>query len=250
MQELVLLANRLADEAGTVIRQYFRQAFDVESKSDATPVTVADRAVEAALRKIIEAERPEDGILGEEYGSKESRNGLTWVLDPIDGTKSFIIGRPTFGTLIALCEEGLPVLGVIDQPVQKERWAGAEGMKTTFNGAPVKTRSCPALKSAVAASTSPRQLEGIWPKLYEQCKAMVWGGDCYSYGLMACGWLDVTVESGMAPYDFAALPPIVNGAGGIMCDWNGKPLTLESAGRTLAVGDPALKDKMLELLNA
>ena len=247
MQALLSLANHLADEAGTVIHRHFRQSFDIESKADESPVTVADRDVEAALRKIIEENRPDDGILGEEYGPKETKNGLTWVLDPIDGTKSFIVGRPTFGTLIALCKDNVPVLGVIDQPIAKERWAG-DGTLTTFNGNIVKTRPCPSLKHAVAGSTSPRQIPDLWPKLYSDCKAMVWGGDCYSYGLMANGWMDMIVENFLAPYDYAALIPIVTGAGGWMGDWNGHGLNLVSEGRTLAVGDVRLKDEAIAFL--
>lgn len=250
MDALITLAETLADEAGKVARQYFRQPVEVDSKSDATPVTIADRTIEETLRKIIERERPDDGILGEEFGPKESHNGYTWVLDPIDGTKSFVIGRPTFGTLIALWKDGLPVLGIIDQPVSQERWRGVTGKPTLFNGQTVKTRACQSLKEARAASTSPSQLPNLWPTLYKETNILVWGGDCYSYGLMANGGLDVIVEQFLAPYDFAALVPIVEGAGGKMCDWQGNRLTLESKGQTLAVGDPSLLQPMLEILKA
>lgn len=250
MQDILLTAHTLADAAGEVIRGHFRTPFEIISKSDETPVTVADRAVEARLREMIEAAHPQDGILGEEYGEKPSQNGRTWVIDPIDGTKSFIIGRPTFGTLIALCEDDVPVMGVIDQPILKERWVGAKGMPTTFNGIPVKTRPCATLKEAVAACTSPRQIETLWPRLYTNCKAMVWGGDCYSYGLIASGFLDLDIETGLGTYDYAALPPIIEGAGGLMCDWEGKPLTLSANGQTIALGDPALKDAVLEFVSA
>lgn len=248
MQELFSLASHLADKAGTVVRRHFRQPFDIESKGDETPVTVADRGVEAALRQIIERVRPDDGILGEEYGTKDSKNGFTWVLDPIDGTKSFIVGRPTFGTLIALCQNGVPILGVIDQPISKERWIG-DGKQTIFNGAIVKTRRCPSIKHAVTAVTSPRQVPDLWPTLYKECKAVVWGGDCYSFGLMANGWLDLCIENMLAPYDFAALIPVVTGAGGYVSDWNGNPMTLTSDGSMIALGDPSLKDDVLKLVN-
>jgi inositol-phosphate phosphatase/L-galactose 1-phosphate phosphatase/histidinol-phosphatase len=250
MQELLLLANHMADESGTVIRGHFRRNFDVESKADATPVTIADRSAEAKLREIIERERPDDGIMGEEYGPKDSRNGYTWVLDPIDGTKSFVIGRPTFGTLIALCKDGVPVLGIIDQPILKERWVG-DCKQTTFNGVEVTTRKCADLKSARVASTSPSQLPDLWETLYKECSFMVWGGDCYSYGLLANGRLDCVIESGMAVYDYMALVPVVQGAGGWMGNWNSEPLTLnnhEKSGKTIAVGDATLKNDFLELL--
>lgn len=249
MQELLSLANRLADEAGAVISQYFRAPFSIERKDDATPVTIADRMVEQRLREIIEQERPNDGILGEEFGTKKSESGLVWVLDPIDGTKSFIVGRPTFGTLIGLWDGDVPLAGVIDQPILKERWVG-DGKTTSFNGRAVRTRPCGAVADAVATCTSPRQIVTLWPRLYKECKAMVWGGDCYSYGLLANGWLDICVESGLQPYDFAALVPIVTGAGGWMGDWNGTPLTLSSDGRTLALGDAGIRNDFEKLLGA
>lgn len=256
MQELLSFANHLADESGKIIRQYFRQPLDVETKTDASPVTAADKGAEARLREIIERERPEDGILGEEYGPRESRNGYCWVLDPIDGTKSFVIGRASFGTLIALCKDGEPVLGIIDQPILKERWAG-DGQRTTFNGAPARARACASLKEARLASTAPAQLsppnttDHVWQTFDQRCAYTVWGGDCYSYGLLANGGLDAVVETCLAPYDYLALVPIVRGAGGWMGDWNGVPLTLSAtgkAGRTVAVGDERLKDPLLDIL--
>ncbi len=248
MQEFIDLAHALADEAGHIIRQYYRQPFDVESKCDESPVTIADKSVEQRLRTIVEAERPEDGIIGEEYGIKESKNQYTWVFDPIDGTKSFVIGRPTFGTLIALCENGVPILGVIDQPILKERWIGVKGQPTLFNDKPVKTRTCAQLKNARLASTGPYMFPNHWQTLYNAGDFMVWGGDCYSFGLMANGNIDVIVEGKLSFYDFAALVPVVEGAGGHMCDWNGKPLDTNSDGMVLAIGDIALKDQILELL--
>ncbi len=248
MQEVLFTASQLADAAGEVIRRHFRTPFDIESKTDETPVTIADRAVEARLREMIEKTFPQDGILGEEYGPKPSQNGRVWVLDPIDGTKSFIAGRPTFGTLIALCENDVPVLGVIDQPIAKERWIGAKGHPTTFNQAPVRTRACPTLQHAIAGCTSPRQIPDLWPHFYEECKAVVWGGDCYAFGSIACGWLDMIVETGLQTYDFAALIPVIENAGGHVCDWEGRPMTLQSKGDIVALGDPALKSAALNLV--
>lgn len=247
LPSLLPLANHLADEAGRVILGHYRTSFAVDHKSDESPVTIADRGVEACLRDVLERERPQDGILGEEYGPKESRNGFTWIIDPIDGTKSFVVGRPTFGTLIALCYEASPILGVIDQPILKERWIG-DGKATTFNGTPVKTRACKTLKEARIASTSPSQLPNCWEALHSSSNFMIWGGDCYSYGLLANGWLDGVVEDLLAPYDFLALPPIIHGAGGWMGDWDGNPLTIHSVGKTLAVGDASFKDEALALL--
>jgi len=250
MQEFVQLANRLADESGNIIRQYFRTPLDVERKSDDSPVTIADREVEQALREIIEKERPEDGIFGEEFGVKESQNGLTWVLDPIDGTKSFIIGRPTFGTLIALCESDTPVLGIIDQPILKERWTGIKNEQTTLNGDKIKTTPCSSLDKASIASTTPAMFSDTGP-VYEKfetgCK-ISWGADCYAYGLLASGHCDMVIEANLSPYDFVALVPVVEGAGGKICDWDGHPLTLKSGDKVIALGDASLWDEVSKLL--
>lgn len=249
MQDFIDLSTHLANEAGEIIRPYFRAGVDVDSKSDDSPVTIADRSVEKRLRAILEEERPEDGIIGEEFGIKESKNQYDWVLDPIDGTKSFIAGRPSFGTLIALCENSVPVLGIIDQSILKERWIGTKGQPTTFNGKEVKTRPCPNLKEAKLSATSPRQLPDLWRTLTQKTNFFVWGGDCYSYGLLSMGGLDGVIETLLGTYDYCAMPPIIEGAGGWMGDWNGNPLTIESDGKTLAVGDIALKDQILEIIN-
>lgn len=250
MNEFTELIHKLADAAGEIIHGHYRQSFDVISKDDDTPVTIADRRAEEVMREIIEKERPEDGILGEEYGIKDSQSGLTWVLDPIDGTKSFVIGRPTFGTLIALCEDDAPVLGVIDQPILKERWIG-DKHATMFNGTPVKTASCSDLDSARIGSTTPAMFEDIGPvyKNFNEGR-FFWGGDCYQYGLMANGFVDVILEAGMQPYDYAALVPIIEGAGGKICDFSGKDLTLKSDGTVMACGDPKLWNEIAPLLEA
>ncbi|GJL86008.1 MAG: histidinol-phosphatase [Micavibrio sp.] len=251
MQEFTALANTLADEAGNIVRRYYRAPFDVESKADTSPVTIADREVEQRLREIIEKQRPEDGIIGEEFGTKESQNGLTWVLDPIDGTKSFVIGRPTFGTLVALCEEDKPILGIIDQAISKERWTGVKGKQTTFNGQPTKARPCQSVTQACVASTTPdmfKKTGPVYEKFERGSKMMSWGADCYAYGLLASGYCDIVVEASLSPYDFAALIPVVEGAGGKICDWNSDPLTLKSDGQVIALGDATLWDEVSELL--
>ncbi len=252
MDSLIHLANYMADQAREVTKQYFRKNIDIEDKADLTPVTMADRAIETALRQIVEKERPQDGILGEEFGIKESKNGYSWVFDPIDGTKSFTIGRPTFGTLIALCHEGVPVLGMIDQAISDERWIGVKGRPTTFNGQTVKTRPCTDLKKAVLGTGSATQIEQGDPQRFhrvnESCRYMVFNGDCYFYGLMANGWMDGAIEDYLGLYDFLALVPVIEGAGGKITDWNGKPLTMQSGTNCVATGDPALHEKLLAIL--
>ncbi|QQP90026.1 histidinol-phosphatase [Skermanella sp. TT6] len=241
--ETVDLACRLADAAGTVIRRYFRTPFAVDDKPDSSPVTVADREAEAAIRSILAAERPDDGIVGEEHGTTNPDAEWLWVIDPIDGTKSFITGRPTFGTLVALLHRGVPVLGVIDQPIVGDRWIGVEGRPTTLNGKAARVRACPTLGRATLNTTSP-DLFGqhdftAFRRVADEVKLTMYGGDCYAYGLLAAGFVDLVIEAGLKLYDFAALVPVVQGAGGIMTDWTGAPLGPGSDGRVLAAGDIA-----------
>ncbi len=242
--DIILFAEALADAAGAAIRPFFRRPFDVETKADLSPVTAADRAAETAIRDLIAARYPDHGIIGEEFGSVREGARYVWVLDPIDGTRAFIAGRPIFGTLIALLEEGRPVLGVIDQPISADRWVGAEGRPTLFNGMPTTTRVCPALAQAHVGTTSPQAFEGSdfarFEQLRLQVRDVIYGGDCHNYGLLASGWLDLVVEASLKLHDFAALVPVIEGAGGAMRDWQGQPLHSGSDGRVIAAGDAAL----------
>lgn len=250
----IALAHRLAEAAGAAIRPYWRAEFHLEDKTDASPVTAADRAAEAAMRQILSAERPGDGIIGEEYGNERPTASRQWVLDPIDGTTSFVAGRPIFGTLIALMQDGWPLLGVIDQPIARERWVGATGQPTTFNGEPAKARLCRELSEALLATTSPHLFSahegehflGLAAKVAQ--RRIIYGGDCYNYGLLASGHVDLVVEAGLKLHDFAALVPVVEGAGGMMTDWSGDPLNADSDGRVIALGDPARLEDVLEAL--
>ena len=241
----IALALRLADAAGAAIRPHFRTVLSPERKADASPVTVADRAAEQAMRRILIAEAPRDGIAGEEFGTSPGSTGRQWVLDPIDGTCGFLAGRPLFGTLIALTVDGWPVLGVIDQPILRERWLGAAGRPTTLNGVEVRTRACRALAEATLATTGPHYFDdhdgGHFMALAAKTdhKRMVMGGDCYNYAMLASGHLDVVCEANLKLHDYAALVPVVEGAGGTMCDWSGDPLHAGSSGHVLALGDPA-----------
>ena len=250
----IALAHRLADAAGAAIRPYYRTAHGVEAKRDASPVTLADRAAETAIRAILEAERPNDGIIGEEFGSVREDAARIWVIDPIDGTRSFIAGRPIFGTLIALLEQALPVLGVIDQPVLRERWVGAHGHPTRFNESLATTRSCAAIAQAHLATSGPTYFTPAQYKPFDaiarQSAHISWGGDCYNYALIASGHLDLVIEAGLKLHDFAALVPVVEGAGGAMRDWHGAPLSAASDGHVIACGDATLIDAVVAALKA
>lgn len=251
--DFVAFADRLADASGGVVARHFRTGVDVVAKSDETPVTAADREAERAMRNLIEDTYPDHGIIGEEHGGVRTGAQLVWVLDPIDGTRAFIAGKPMFGTLIALLADGVPILGVIDQPVLGERWVGAEGRPTSFNGEAVKVRPCAGLDAAILNTTSPELFDAGDADAFARLGARVahtqFGGDCYAYGLLASGYIDLVVEAQLKPYDYCALIPVVQGAGGIMTDWQGESLTLDSDGRVIAAGDKAVHESALGALS-
>jgi inositol-phosphate phosphatase/L-galactose 1-phosphate phosphatase/histidinol-phosphatase len=254
LDRFLSLAIDLADAAGEAIRPHFRQPLAVDDKPDRSPVTIADRAAEMAMRRLIAARFPAHGIIGEEFGRERAEAEFTWVLDPIDGTKSFISGVPLFGTLIALARHGRPILGIIDQPISRERWIGASGHPTTLNGTPIRCRPCAALAAATVFSTSPDMFNGddaaAFARVGAAAKLVRYGADCYAYGLLALGCIDLVIEAGLKPYDFSATVPIVEGAGGIASDWRGMPLSLASDGRILVAGDRRAHQQALALLAA
>ena len=248
----VALALDLADAAGAVIRPCFRTRLVIDDKPDLTPVTAADRAAEAAMRTLIERQFPDHGIIGEELGRIREQAEFVWVLDPIDGTKSFISGVPLFGTLIALTHAGRPIVGVIDQPILRERWLGAAGRASTLNGATIDCRACAELAAATLFATTPDMFEGAeagaFARLSNAVKLTRYGTDCYAYGLLAAGFIDIVLEAGLKPYDFCAIVPIVAGAGGLATDWRGNGLDLGSDGRVLVAGDVRAHRAALALL--
>lgn len=239
------IAQRLADAARSVLQGYYRKPIPIDAKSDASPVTQADRDAESAMRDILRRAAPDHGVIGEEFGADNADAEFVWVLDPLDGTRAFISGKPTFGTLIGLAHKGAPALGVIDMPILNERWIGGMGMATTLNGAGAWTRNCTNLRQARIGTTSPEifadpeRIEAF-SGLRRQVLDCNYGGDCYAYGLLASGWLDIVMESTLQPHDFMAIAPVIASAGGVMTDWAGQTLTLASSGDVLASGDPSL----------
>lgn len=238
-----------------MIRPLFRSALLVEAKGDASPVTEADRGAERAIRALLADRHPDHGVIGEEYGTTNPDAEWVWVLDPIDGTRAFVTGRPLFGTLIGLLHRGRPVLGLIDQPTTGERWIGVEGQPTSFTsrfGGTPRCRPCATLAEAELSCTSPDMFDADSAPRFAAVKAAArrttWGGDCYAYGLLALGLVDVVVDATMKPWDWAALVPVIEGAGGRCTDWAGRPLTLDGDGTVLAVGDPALLPEATRLL--
>ncbi len=252
LDEFVTFATRLADECGPIARRYFEARVTVDEKSDGTPVTIADREVETTIRRAIQAAYPTHGIVGEEYGASGEGAEFVWVIDPIDGTAAFVTGVPLFGTLMALLRDGVPVLGIIDHPALGRRWVGAEGRPTTLNGAPVAARACAALADAALGATTPRMFVGADQAAFDRLSRAAgltrWGTDCFAYGQVASGHMDLVVEAGLKTVDYMALVAVVDGAGGVITDWRGRPLRLESDSHVIAAGDRRMHAAAMEIL--
>ena len=240
----VATALAAADAAREITAKYFRAALPVASKDDRTPVTVADTETEQRLKELILARHPRHSFLGEESGATDNEPEWRWVIDPIDGTKSFATGNPAFGTLIALLHHDCPLIGVIDHPALNERWLGVAGKPTTHNGAPCATSEVRRLADASIYATTPdlftRTSLAQFNRLSQSFQFRVFGGDCYCYGLLARGFTEAVCEARMNPHDYMALIPVVEGAGGVITDWQGNPLTLRSTGEVLATANPEL----------
>ncbi|WP_404382027.1 histidinol-phosphatase [Caenispirillum salinarum] len=251
-EAFLALANRLADTSGALIRRHFRTPLDIDDKADDSPVTAADRGAEEAMRAVIAETFPDHGIIGEEFEAVNPDAEHVWVLDPIDGTKAFITGKPSFGTLIALLKDGRPWLGVIDQPIIGERWIGAAGHGTTLNGTPAATRDIGRVDAAALYATAPEMFMGEdWPtfqRLYKRVKLPRYGADCYAYGLLASGFVDIVCEADLKLHDWAAVVPVVENAGGRVTDWTGAPLVKGADGHVLAAGGPEVHTAALRVL--
>jgi histidinol phosphatase-like enzyme (inositol monophosphatase family) len=251
-------ANRLADAAWSVIRPHFRALGGIDNKAATgaayDPVTEADRAAEQAMRDLIARERPQHGVTGEEFGETESASGWRWVLDPVDGTRAFVAGLPVWTTLISLVDPmGFPVLGVIDQPVLGERyigWPGGAALQTPAGRSPLKVSDVPALNKAVISTTDPFILsgpeQGAWSELREAAQLARYGLDAYAYARLAGGTVHLVAESGLKPWDVAAVIPVITGAGGHATDWSGAPVSL--GGQILCTASEALMEQALTLL--
>lgn len=221
------LAHAMADAAAEAIRPWFRKRIVVDAKADASPVTIADRDAETVMRRMIEAEFPGHGIRGEEFGACRTDADWIWVLDPIDGTKSFLSGSLAFGTQIALLHRGRPVLGLINQPITGERWLGADAA-ATLNGEPIRTSDRTVLDEAILYTSALEQFDRARHDRFGALAAKVrftrFSHDCYAAGLLALGGIDLLVESNVFDYDILPQMPIIEAAGGIVTDWEGRPL--------------------------
>mgnify|MGYP001049080950 FL=1 len=258
-KDLLALAHELADRSGAVIRPHFRRPIAVANKAGVNafdPVTKADQAAERAIARLIRQRVPTHGLVGEEFGRERADAPFQWVVDPIDGTRSFITGTPMWGTLLGLLHEGTPVLGLMDQPFTGERfWSGESASYAREAGGKarrIRTRACPRVADALIMTTSPdlfapgAETDGFL-RVKRETRMTRYGGDCYAYCLLAAGFVDLVVEADLKSYDIVALIPIVERAGGRVTTWDGRPAT--DGGRIVASGDPALHDKVLRLLN-
>ena len=256
--ELLLFANELADVSSEVIKPHFREKLSVDNKADEgsyDPVTVADRAAEQVIREALAKHWPDHGIVGEEYDDVIGTGQYSWVIDPIDGTRSFIMGYPTWGTLIGLCEGDKTIIGLMNQPYTGERFWGTDGGSFWRKGSGqvqrLKTRDCASMENAIMATTDPLMF-AAGPELtgFEAVKQKVamtrYGGDCYAYCMLASGLVDIVVEASLKPHDVIALIPIVKGAGGQMTTWDGGPA--EEGGCIVASGDRRIHQQALKLL--
>ncbi|VTU14189.1 Histidinol-phosphatase [Variovorax sp. SRS16] len=253
-EDLLGIAHSLADAAAAESLALFRTQLEVITKADESPVTRADRAAETAMRDILGAELPMDGIYGEEHGLERLDAGRIWVLDPIDGTRSFITGSPLWGTLIGVLEDGRITIGMIDMPVLRERWVGQAGAGAERNGQAVHASGCKTLAEARIVTTSPDIFEAAdwqaFDTLSRRCAMRRFGGDCYGYAQLAGGTIDLVVESGLKPYDYMGPAGLIEAAGGVITDWKGQPLGLASDGRVIAAATPELHQQALALLGA
>ncbi len=258
-KEITDFANYLADISTAIAKKYFRLPNGEIAKEDDSPVTKADREIEQVIREEITKKFSTHGIIGEEFGNHNENADYKWILDPIDGTSSFIIGRPIFGTLIALAYKNKPILGIMNQSITGERWLGITGEGSWFQGQKIQTRNCRNLSDAVLCSSSPFYFkdkdELLLKKLssltkYQKIGGIIYGGDCYSYASLASGFVDIVIDPGLKVYDYAALLPIIEMAGGVVSDWRGNDLELKSDVRLVACANEELHKKVLEVLNS
>lgn len=252
--EFIALAEQLADASGDVIRPYFRRAVGIDYKTDESPVTQADKNAEDVIRSLLRKHRPADGVWGEEHGCERMDAEWVWTIDPIDGTRAFVTGKPLFVTLIGLMYRGEAVLGIINQPITEERWLGGRGVPPVLNGKPIRSRSCAKLSDAYMNSTTPDMFKGQEAQAYFELKPLVrdalYGGDAYAFGLCAMGCVDLVVEHQLKLHDVIAPAALIEAAGGKVTDWQGRSLGIGLDGSMLASGDPMLHAAALAVLRA
>ena len=253
MDEFISFANILADESAKVIMEYFRQTLTIENKDDDTPVTVADKKSELKIRELINKAYPSHGILAEEFNNTNLDSEYIWVIDPIDGTRSFIAGHKDFGTLIALLYKKKPVLGIINCPAHSERWVGIENQITTLNGKKIKTSQKKSIEDCYTITTGLYLEDEIFRNAFEniikKSKDYILRGDCYMYGMLSSGLVDIVFEDTLKAHDYMALVPVIQGAGGVISDKFNNPITLDSDGSVLATANSLIHKQAINMIN-
>lgn len=243
------IAMQMADKAREIALRYFRMELGLSMKEDRTPVTLADREIERVLRDMLAAKRSGDGIFGEEWPASGPDLPRQWVIDPIDGTGAFATGSPLFAALIGLLDKGVPILGIIDACALQERWIAWRG-QATFNGTPCRTSGQQNLRHASIGSTAVHQYSdadyAVFERISNRASISRLGGDSYAYGLVASGHLDAVIETGLKPYDYLPILPVIEAAGGVMTDWAGQPLNFSSHGDVVAAATPELHAELIE----
>jgi histidinol phosphatase-like enzyme (inositol monophosphatase family) len=252
--EFLSFAEQLADQSRAMLLKAREITPDIEIKPDASFVTATDKAVETALRDMITRRFPDHGILGEEFENVNTDAEFVWVLDPIDGTAPFIAGIPVYGTLIGLAWKGQPYLGVIDLPATSERWAGVSGRFATHNGAPIRTRACASLETALVTCSNVDFMtpadQARFSEIRKRAQYVQYGGSCYAYGVLASGRTDLAMDGGLEPFDVYACAAVIEGAGGHITDWNGNALSFDMTGTVIAAGDRAQLDNIISIFQA
>ena len=251
-EALLTAALEISETAAAIPLRHFRSALAVEDKADQSPVTVADRETEEHITRAILDRFPQHGIFGEEFGRRETSGSLTWIIDPIDGTKSFISGSPLFGMLLGVTRDGMPEAGVIRMPALGEVFGGSRGGRALRNGEGIRCRPAPPLSEARLYLNESNLLMEREPERFARLmrvgKLRRFAYDCYSYALLAMGQIDAVVDFDLQPYDYMPVVPVIEAAGGVVSDWQGRPLGLRSDGSVLAAGSPDLHSELLELL--
>jgi inositol-phosphate phosphatase/L-galactose 1-phosphate phosphatase/histidinol-phosphatase len=254
LEEFISFSNHLADESAKIIKQYFRKKISVSDKEDQSPVTIADKNTELKIRELIEIKYPNHGILGEEFEIKNANSEFTWVIDPIDGTRSFIAGSKDFGTLIALLHNKKPIIGIINCPAHEERWVGVEGQKTKMNNQEVKTSNIEILEKSYLSSTGLYMFKNDnfkkgFDKIIKKTRYHRFGGDCYNYGMVASGFIDIVIEDTLKVHDYMALVPVIEGAGGKLTDKFGESINLKSNGSIVVSANEKLHTQLIDIIN-
>jgi histidinol phosphatase-like enzyme (inositol monophosphatase family) len=252
--EFLTFAELLADKSRHMLLEASALDPEIEIKADASYVTSTDKAIEKALREMIEARYPDHGILGEEFESTNLGAEFVWVLDPIDGTAPFVVGIPVFGSLIGLAWNGAPYLGVIEQPMTEDRWVGVAGTMAQFNGKSIRTRACASIEAALVTCSNADFMTDPEREKFDQVRRraqyVLYGGSCYAYGVLASGRTDLALDGGLDAFDIYAPAAVITGAGGFVCDWDGNPLSFDMKGNVLAAGDKSRLDEVISIVKS